>query len=508
MKSKMFKKLMAAALATTMIASLTACGPAEDGGSSQPTGDGNKDTSDTPTSQQPSDTPSDSVGDVSEFGEPLKDENGNVYDLGGMEIVIRDWWSSGEEAEPTNDFEEKTQEYREWIQETYNFKIKQVAISDWGSVPGDFTDYYNGNGDSNNYVFTLRSDPSLITQMASGMMYDLATLDCLDFNEKKFQDNKLHELYASGDKIYAMYSGSSEPRTGIYFNKTLLDDAGVNPEDLYEWQKNGEWTWAKLEELCEKVTRDLDNDGSTDVYALNCNNSMFLNMAVFSNGGEYVGRDTSTGEYVYKLEDAKTVEGLEWGKKMFDTWWQQEPEGAQWDYYKEAFMNGEYVFLIEDAYVAQSGWLARQLEESGLDYGFVMFPKGPSIPSNSYVMKTDNNPTVIPGCYDADRAWKIAFAWNLYTNDTPGYEGADTGWKSSYYNGFADTRSVDETLAMMRMPSSSVNAYHTVIPDLVEGEQFTWKIGPGSAPVSTAIEAIADTWKSYVDAANEKIKNQ
>ena len=74
----------------------------------------------------------------------LRDENGNVYDLGGMEIIIRDWWSGGVEVEPTNAYEEAREEYHDWLEETYNFTIKEMAISDWGSVPDDFAEYVTG----------------------------------------------------------------------------------------------------------------------------------------------------------------------------------------------------------------------------------------------------------------------------------------------------------------------------------------------------------------------------
>ena len=44
----------------------------------------------------------------------ITDENGDPIDLGGMEIVIRNWWSPDEPAAPTNDYEEEREYYREW----------------------------------------------------------------------------------------------------------------------------------------------------------------------------------------------------------------------------------------------------------------------------------------------------------------------------------------------------------------------------------------------------------
>ena len=137
----------------------------------------------------------------------ITDENGDPIDLGGMDIVIRNWWS-GDPAEPTNDYEEARDEYREWIQETYNFTIKEQAISDWGSTPADFVDYATTGGDEN-YVWVLRDDPAITSALSSGLMYDLSTLDCLDFSAPKFARNKLHEQYSKGDSIYAMYAGYS-----------------------------------------------------------------------------------------------------------------------------------------------------------------------------------------------------------------------------------------------------------------------------------------------------------
>ena len=493
MKSKMFKKLMAAVIATTMTASLAAC---DNGGNASSSASGSGESKTPASSQDATPASSDTASSEEDLGgyTPLKDANGNVYDLGGMEIVIRDWWSPEEPAAPQDDYEEETLKYRNWIQETYNFKIKQVAISDWGSAPQDFVDYVSTQGDENNYVFTLRNSAELIAAMSTGLCYDLSTLDCLDFSTPKFTNNLLHKQFSKGGKIFAMYAGYSEPRTGIYFNKRLLQDAGVDPESIYDMQKAGTWTWDAFIDLCDKVQRDTDNDGAIDVYACNCNNGLLTEAAVYSNGGEFVGQDAS-GKYVYKLEDANTIEGLNYAKRIFDNYWEVEPEGAAWDYYKEGFINGEYVFMFEQAYAGQSQGFLADMEDK---WGFVMFPKGPKM--NDYTNLWDNNPVCIPACYDPQRAWNIAFAWNLYTNDTPGYEDSDA-WKTGYYNGYSDTRSVDETLAMMR--TKGMITYHGIIPNLQFGPELTWQIGPGSAPISETISAIADTWKAYIDDANK-----
>ena len=486
MKSKMFKRIMAASLATAMTASLAACG-----GGNQPAPEASTSAEPEVSSEAPADSevveePTEEVGQFT----ALTDENGNVYALDGMEIVIRDWWYAEPENYPSNEYEEAEQEYRDWIQETYNFKIRRECSLEWGdAATEEFTNYVSTGGDDNNYVFALTPMASTTSAVQSGMMYDLATLDCLDFTEDKFV-NKVHELYSKADSIYAMATGAGEPRCGIFFNKRLLEEANIDPESIYDMQANGTWTFQAWEDLCKQVHRDTNNDGEIDVYAVNANDGNMINAAVWANGGEYVGKDAD-GKYILKLEDPKTVEGLEFAMNILNNYWEKEPEDAAWDYYKESFVNGNYVFLPEE------GWATTAfLKDSEDDWGFVMFPKGPQ--KDDYTNVWNDNLYVIPACYDADKAWKIAFAYNLYTNEIPGFEDYE-GWKDAEYNKFRDMRAVDETIAMMRVKGDI--AYDGIIPKLERGPQFIWNLYPG-ADLAAAIEGIKDTWQSYLDEAN------
>ncbi len=494
MKKSMTKRVLAAATAAATAMSLVACG-----------GNGGEVAPEVAPEVEPEveadvDVETPEVVEEEEEVSPytvLTDENGEVYDLGGMEIIIRNWWSPEEPAEPTNDYEEARDEYREWIQETYNFKIRELAISDWGSAPQDFVDYVTTGGDDVNYVFTLRNDPAIVSGMGNGLMYDLSTLDCLDFSQEKFQLNKLHEQYAKGDAIYCTFAGVSEPRTGVFFNKRLVTDAGIDPDSIYDMQADGTWTWDKFEELMAACQRDTDNDGVDDIYGLTINESVMTDQAVASNGGSYVSKDAS-GNFVYNLEAPETQEALEWCVDMYNKFDNHDPEGAEWDYYKEEFVNGKAAFMVEQEYAGTPGEsnFVTQMED---EVGFVFFPKGPKY--DNYINVWDNNPACIPACYDADRAWKIAFAWNLFTDDVPGYEGYN-GYLSTARAGVYDERSVDETIAMMCEPAHGTVAFHTVVPNLSSGPDLTWSITPG-ADVAAVTEAIAGTWQAYIDEANK-----
>lgn len=489
---------MAVVLATTMVMGIAGCG---NSGNTPDSG-----------SQQPSTQPGieTETGDSGDEGgsqeEDLgaytvrRDADGNVYDLGGIDVVIRDWWS--QETEPQNAMDEARQEYLDWAQETYNFTVKQEALSTWGSTPEDFQLYATTGGDDNYYLFTLRQGAELTAAMNNGLMYDLSTLDCLDFSEPKWGSG-VHEMFSKNGKIYGMRGDEPEPRGGMFFNKRLLEEASINPDDIYKWQESGEWTWDKFEELCEQIHEDTDNDGQIDRWAIMTFNQSFQIEAVWSNNGDFIGMEN--GKYVNKLESEETLEALNWAFKMLDTYRRPDPEDAQWDYCYTGFINGEAAFLADEAYNAG----AYNPDDSSHkfcamvdDFGFVCFPKGPK--ASDYTNIYTDNVFAIPACYDADKAWKIAFVYDLFTEPTPGYED-ESAMTNSYYSNFRDMESVDYTIA--RMVKNGRVTYHSLIGNLNLGPDVLWGINAEQTPAQQA-EAIRNTWDAYLALANGEITEE
>lgn len=493
MKSKLVKKLIAASLVTAMSVSMVGCGnDANTAGNQSSEAESSVESSAEQASDSSEEASVESSSEEEDLGQytVITDADGNPIDLGGMEIIIRDWWSSGEEEEAKNAYEEARNEYRDWIQETYNFTIKEIAISDWGSTPEDFATYAATGGDEN-YIFTLRQGSELTAAMNNGLMYDLATLDCLDFSEEKWNTNGLHEFMTKGDSIYGMRGIAPEARGGLYFNKRLLEEAGLSADDIYTWQENGEWTWEKFEEVCQQIQADTDNDGVIDRYAMVNFAQTFYCEAVASNDGDFVAMDDS-GKYYNDLESEETIAALNWALEMMNTYDYPQPADSNWDYWKEAFINGAGCFIAGEAYMAGQDWA--NMED---DFGFVCFPMGPA--ADDYTNIYTDNPYVIPACYDAEKAWKIAFAYNLYTEPIPGYEDYNDAL-SGYYDSFRDTESVDYTIA--RLTENGRVTYHTMIPNLALGSDLLWGLSKDNTPAQAA-EAIRNTWASYIDEANK-----
>ena len=429
------------------------------------------------------------------------DANGNTVDLGGIEVIIRDWWSAGDniaDLVPKDDFDEARKEYLLWAMDTYNFTIKEMAIGDWGSNPQDFIDYATTGGDEY-YVFCLRQGGEMISAMNSGLMYDVSTLDCLDFSKDKWSSG-VHNLLSKNGAIYGFRGIDPEPRGCMYFNKRLLTEAGIDPNELYELQRKGEWTWAKFDEICGKVQRDVDSDGIIDVYGMVQQQSEFHKAAVIANGGSFIGKDAN-GKFFNNLESKETLEALNWSVQMQNKYLMPQGEGS-WDYFIAAFKEGKACFFADQVYRASQ----MINDEARLDdFGCIVFPKNENNTRfDEYVSFYEDNIYCIPACYDAEKAWKVAFAYDLYTQPIPGYEDY-SAWQNGQYPNFCDTESVDETMTYLLNRGEVL--HHTFITDINMGEDLMWGLGFANADgiietPAEAAERLRDSWNAKIENAN------
>jgi multiple sugar transport system substrate-binding protein len=414
-------------------------------------------------------------------------KTGKKWDLGGMKIVIADWWSPTTPAAPQNAQEEAAFAFRSWLEKEYNFKIDQVGIDGWGKHPQTFVNFAT-NGGAENYIFILYQS-SIASPMKAGLCYDLATLKSLDFSQPKWQQS-IKNLTTVGKHVYGMRVEAPEPGNGIFFNKRMLKEAGIDPESIYDMQEKGTWTWNAFEKICAKLTRDTNNDGVIDVYALTDFTVDYYTSVVASNNATFIGRDKN-GKFYNATTTDNFLEAMNWGYNILQKYEMPQPKDSKWDYMYAAFINGEAAMQVAGEY--RSGSIKNMKD----DYGFVCFPKGPK--AGDYTNVYTDNVWVIPSCYDADKAEKLAFAFNLYTEPTPGYEGADD-WKTSYYGNFRDTRAVDDTVARLR--TNGVPWYYPLVTGINLGD-IVYSVGTGGKTPAEQIEAVKNVWQGYIDEANK-----
>ena len=414
---------------------------------------------------------------------------GKIYDFGGLEVTVYDWWSNPD-APVVSKQQEDEKAFRQWMMDTYNFKVVQTNLAGWGEHPTEVANYcITGGDDARVFIVDGRS---AISGLNANFWADLSKIPNVNWSDKKWNKAVLNVL-KNGDSFYAFAYGKPEPKHCIFWNKRILQENGYDPDVIYDLQKEGKWTWAKFEEMCTNLTKDTDNDGVIDQYAMASFNTEFTWAALHANGGSIVEQD-SNGKYYLNLESDKSMEALNWVKSMFVNYQLPQAEGAQWDYFKTAFTNGEVAFYVNHEYDAQPNGLLANMKD---DWGMACFPVGPNGDGKLFTLNGDNM-FVIPNCYSQDKVNKIMKIMDLWTTTTPGYEDEDA-WKEGYYAGFRDTRAVDETIQYMMDNSVPWKAW--LIPGL-NYSPVAWDLCAGKDP-SEVIESRKPELQAALDEMNK-----
>ena len=414
-------------------------------------------------------------------------------DFGGADVTIYDYWS-GEGARKEDPTEEEALQYayRDWINETYKVNLQQKQGGDWGSNATEMSNF-NSAPDGSLRMYII--EPGSVASLVSGGVVAAIPDTYIDPNADKWNAAEREFMTING-KLYGLYSGNSEPRGCLYFNKRVLQEAGIDWNTIYDLQKDGKWTWKAFEDMLAQITKDTDNDGVNDIYGiLGSGDDMYV-CAVFSNGGSFFDFDAD-GKLQPTMNSDATIEALNWGKGIQEKYWAPTPEGANWDWYKDAWKQGYCGFYMYQTYGGFND--NSEMADMADEWGCVAFP----VPNegDTYITVVSDNITLIPSCYDEETVAKLAFLYNLWSNSTPGYDD-EYSWIGNKYN-YTDERAVDETYAMLREPEHCrVNkVLYLGTQNDVLGNSLLWQLG-GSTPAEL-IEAGMPEWQARCDTFNK-----
>ena len=245
-----FKKVMALALASTMVFSMAACGGSKDDGGSSDAGDSKKE-------------------EKSEGGDTLS-------------ISI---WDSNQEPginEILADFTEET-----------GIKTKLTVVK-WdeywtmleaGAPGGSLPD-----------VFWMHSNESQ-RYMSNDMLLDLTDkIADSDLIDPANYPEDIWGLYTYDEKYYAV--PKDVDTIALWYNKAMFDEAGLA-------YPTADWTWDDVTEAAKKLTKE---DGSQYGLAVrNDNNQAGYYNLVYDNGGHIINEDKTKSGW----DDPKTIEAME-----------------------------------------------------------------------------------------------------------------------------------------------------------------------------------------------------
>jgi len=416
-------------------------------------------------------------------------------DFGGAEIFIYDYWTASAERKADPNEEEQAQyDYRDWIMETYNCKITQIQRGDWETNVQELINLCTAP-DGTLCLFILPPD-FVGTPMANDLFASWSESTVIDLTADKWNGSTL-KFMTKGGKVYGVATGNSEPRQCLYFNKRVLEEAGIDWETIYDMQAEGTWTWEAFEGMLKMINKDTDNDGILDIYGMTGNNSDFYMMGVVSNGGEFF-RFNEAGELEIAVNSDEALAGLTWAKEVWANYAYQQPADGSWDYFKEAWKQGFCGFYMYQTYGGFND--NSEMADMADEWGCVAFPIGPQ--GTTYVNITSDNVTVIPNIYDAETVAALTLIYDLWSNATPGYDD-EFAWIGNKYN-FTDDRAVDETYAMLREPEhcvSNATLYIGSVNDVL-GSPLLWSLG--SSTPQELVEAATPAWQALCDTFNGK----
>jgi ABC-type glycerol-3-phosphate transport system substrate-binding protein len=408
-------------------------------------------------------------------------------DLDGTTIVIGDWWTTDPNPEPKNAREEDTYRYRDEFMAEYNFTITQENLGTWQEYQEIVvTSIMAGNAAADVFVLDQKF---IAAPLQQGLLYPLETLENFDFSEEKW-NTQVKDMMTMDGHVYGMATGRMEPRLGVFWNKRLFEEAGIDPEEPYNLQADNKWTWEALENLAKRNTRDIDNDGTPDVYGISSFSKDFFRGTVFSNDAKFIGH--KDGKFYNATSEPNFLQALEWGWSLYEKGYHMpEPEPKEkWDWFIPAFTEGKVAMQCAEEYKVNT-W--KDMED---DWGFVIFPKGPK---GEMMTVFTENVIALPITLDKERAEDVAFAYNLYTETTPGYE--DEDWKTMFYPLFRDARAVEETLPLFYEPQHGVISYVSMIAGIDYGD-ITYDLDAGALSPAESVEKAMAQWQAHIDAAN------
>lgn len=476
MTSKM-KKLLALVLALCSLL-LCACG----GGTDTPT---------EPSGSQGSSEPSNS--------ESTGGESAGIpdVDLGGFEFIMADWWSDPtyEKGEADTAWEQMVGDYHDQLETDMNFTWQQIGLQHLGTYNSVLIDSFLQNKP---LCTAFQMNLNDFTAMAAqGLLYDLGSLDAFDFENDEKWSKTIIDYFTIGGKVYAARPAEDQPRLGIYFNKRLFEEAGIDPELPYDLQAEGKWDWEHFEELCQKLTRDTNADGVTDIYAYGGNDCEVMTVGIYGNGAMFVERDEN-GYFVDGTLNPAFEEGLNWAVSLINKGYIEKfGQGQAWDSSYTDFKNGKSAMLTCQTWVMES-----YLDGMADEIGYVMLPAGPKGHACTNMSPT---PICIPACIGEENAQKAATIINTWYDtrkNIPGAVEMNITFRDDYYGTFPDSRSVDETItSMVTDPECQIYDSYPLIPGY-EYYGYLVEVAAQSATAAQKIEALRPVNQAAIDAAN------
>ncbi|GIP17259.1 ABC transporter substrate-binding protein [Paenibacillus montaniterrae] len=279
------------------------------------------------------------------------------FDLGGRTIKVVSWWDMTIPEDNPDNIQRKAN--LEALMEKHNFNIEYVPI--------DYGEYQT------KVVASLMAGEPIGDIVRLGKTYTVPTLVKQDLlwplddyvnNDNAFNTKVTKELYTFEGKGYGFTDDKANHISGVFYNKTLMNQLGLKP--LQEYVDEDNWNWDTFIEVAKEANKDTNNDGKLDVWGLA--NRGLLEQSLYANEAALTLGDQQN------LDDPKTLEALNFVSRLATEQVSRPTEGGDWTEPSQFFRQGN-TLMYAGAMYEVSGI---KTDMADYDIGFVPFPKGPS----------------------------------------------------------------------------------------------------------------------------------
>jgi len=431
----------------------------------------------TAAADDPADDETEEVVDEATEDEEVEEENEVDYyqtpemdfDLGGDTITVVAWWDNEISGDSPDLIQ--AQENLAALEEKHNFTMEFVMI--------DYMEYQErviasliANEPIGDIVRLAKNYtvPALVQQ-------DLVwELDEWVNNEHAFNTRMTDELFTHEGSGYGFTDDHIDhDMTGLFYNRTLMNELGLDAIQNYIDEDN--WNWDTFKEVVASANQDTDNDGNIDTWGLA--NRSVLPSALASNDAAL----TDGGQQA--LEYPETMEAMEFVASIGREALARPTEGGDWTEPRQFFQQGNTLFY-NGAY-----WETNDLMNDMPEYdiGFVPFPKGPN--ADDYRAYNDAvHAYAIPKVVDNPE--QLLYIWEKIYDIDSVYD---------YYGQAvfeADLTNEDDINNIRGLTTNIVAFDHFAFPDL-DYYALEHELAVEGTPVSTVIETYAQSYQAAID---------
>lgn len=305
------------------------------------------------------------------------------FDLGGRTIKLVSWYDESIKEDSPDSIQMK--ENLDALMEKHNFTVEYVVV-DYGEYRDKVTASLIAGEPLGDIIRLAR--PWMIPTLTSQDLF--WPVDEYVKNDNAFVLQYTDEFSQYEDRGYGFRIGINGAASGVIYNRTLMNELGIEPLQQYVDQDN--WNWDTFMQIAKEANRDTDNDGQLDRWGL-ATDSLLI-QALASNEANLV----TEGKVMF--DDPNTLEALNFISTLATERIARPTEGGDWTEPKQFFLEGNVLMFASHDYEMEN--LRQDMPEN--DLGFLPFPKGPkatgyhshnTIPNYYTIPKSVDNPELL-----------------------------------------------------------------------------------------------------------------